>query len=129
MGCDITLFIEEKTGNEWDVTHTIDIPRNYTLFSILANVENNGEIPYISEPRGVPEDASNVVDTTFHYLHDYHSCSWLTREELKNFNWSYRIPMGDGTYSESLFRMCEECVGLFFTEMSDNSRIVFGFLD
>lgn len=40
----------------------IYIDRNYELFSILANVRNNGEIIPISEPRGFPKNASNEIE-------------------------------------------------------------------
>lgn len=65
--------------------------RNYTLFSLLANVRNyDGEIEPISEPRGIPEDVSDFVNSRWESWHgDGHSDSYFTLKELLDFNWEY----------------------------------------
>jgi hypothetical protein len=35
--------------------------RNYSLFALLANVRNSAGVKPISEPRGLPEDVSEIV--------------------------------------------------------------------
>lgn len=62
---------------------------NYYLFSLLADVRNyNGEVEPLSQPRGIPDDASYgykyEVDK---WDGDGHSHSYYTLEELLNVNW------------------------------------------
>ena len=79
MGCDIHLWIEgkDKKGN-WFVANPryvdygepsqireveeYDIGRSYLLFSALANVRNEQDIPFIQSNRGLPNDISKDVD-------------------------------------------------------------------
>jgi hypothetical protein len=87
--------------DEWDLrTHTprdLDPGRNYGLFAILAGVRNGrgfagvkiGEpTTPISEPRGIPEDASPAYrEIAEHWGSDGHSHSWLTLAELQRYDW------------------------------------------
>ena len=107
MGCDIHLCVEVKYGNDdfWtnadyrkinpyreyeNEPYLIKVPfcedRNYTLFATLANVRNYGNTPYISEPRGLPDD---VTDNTYieseRWGEDGHSHSYFTLKELIDF--------------------------------------------
>lgn len=71
--------------------------RNYDLFAILADVRNGrgfAGIPTgtgfnpISEPRGVPEDASEAyLAMVDRYGGDGHSHSWMTVEDFDNYDW------------------------------------------
>jgi hypothetical protein len=89
MGCDIHAHIEYE---RWEGEYIgwgfdIDINRNYTLFSVLANVRNGGEIGPISEPRGLPKDISmEVMEYYNEERHDAHSCSWLNLNDLVEAN-------------------------------------------
>lgn len=57
--------------------------RNYDRFATLANVRNYGGTPYISEPRGLPEDVTNLVNEDYEsYCGDAHSPSYVTLKEL-----------------------------------------------
>lgn len=125
MGCDIHPRVEEKKPDgKWvDITDflclhypeviTIINHRNYTVFSVLANVRNNGDINPIDDPRGFPEDSiyygseytgykipqpkgqldllsyeegySSEEDDTI-FLGD-HSHSWVGLEELLDYDW------------------------------------------
>lgn len=72
--------------------------RNYDLFAILADVRNgrgfagcdtgDGFKPIV-DPRGVPEDASEVYKKMVEeWGIDGHSHSWVTLDEIKAYNWS-----------------------------------------
>ena len=118
MGCDIHLYVERKkviddewaSVDEWgpdeDYPECLTVDwrnhfyrdRNYRLFAILADVRNGygfagcdtGErlIP-IAEPRGLPEDVSDLVRAESDYLGgDGHSHSWLTLAELLTYDWT-----------------------------------------
>ena len=57
--------------------------RNYDRFATLANVRNYGGTPYISEPRGLPEDATKLVREDYEsQFGDAHSPSYFTLKEL-----------------------------------------------
>lgn len=68
----------------------LHINRNYRLFSILANVRNETGLVCIAGAKGFPEDANDMLN----YEHDMwsngdgHSFSYLTAQELLNFDWS-----------------------------------------
>lgn len=60
--------------------------RNYSLFSVLADVRNYGNTPYIDEPRGLPEDVTAEVKKDSDYWGcDGHSHSYFTLKELLDF--------------------------------------------
>ena len=107
MGCDIHFFVETKqndgtwksadtwVSDDWDPGR-MKIPydehfyqdRNYNLFAILANVRNYSDFNPISEPRGLPEDASpDVKAQSDVWDMDGHSHSYLTVTELKAYDW------------------------------------------
>lgn len=109
MGCDIHMHVEYKRRSdgrwvcgdyfylnpyygedeeekEYELVGFFD-SRNYTLFSTLANVRNYGNTPFISNPRGLPEDVSSYVQKDAEYWgDDGHSHSWLTLKELIDFD-------------------------------------------
>lgn len=71
----------------WDSEYYND--RNYYLFSILADVRNNGGVEPICYPKGIPDDV------LYGYLYkcdqwdsDAHSHSYFTLEDLLNVDWS-----------------------------------------
>lgn len=93
MGCDIHAMIEKKTrycegGSDWWVNAgNPDIDRNYSIFSVLANVRNYNNMPFISKPKGKPEDCCGEFSAWLEdWNGDAHSVSWLTLKELKEFN-------------------------------------------
>ena len=115
MGTDIHMFVEKKTSEGWEAVkgeNPYYIPgdeygdeeyryegwlynsRNYDFFAMLAGVRNGsgfagvdtGEgFNPISEPKGLPKDASVEVEDYFDdsYLH---SKSWLSLKELKDYD-------------------------------------------
>lgn len=123
MGADIHLYVEKKENGKWisvdtwyeeeDFKHS-DNPfyddRNYDLFAILADVHNgrgfggcdtgDGFTP-ISMPRGLPADVSaEVGQVSAQWDSDGHSHSWLTLEELLNWNHWDDVTTNRGYLSE-----------------------------
>lgn len=111
MGCDIHLFTERKRNinneekwvnvDNWKLNPYYDKNneeekeyelisayrnRNYTLFSLLANVRNYDDNKIISEPKGFPTDASEIVKKQNEYWEGGgHSHSFFTMKELYDF--------------------------------------------
>lgn len=69
--------------------------RNYTVFSVLAGVRNDGYVKPIAEPRGLPDDCAKPreYDENDEGGWDYgdHSQSWLTLAELQAYDWKQSI--------------------------------------
>lgn len=90
MGCDIHAMIERKENKDfhwWVNCGNPEIDRDYTIFSILANVRNYDEIPFISEPRGKPQECSTEFEAFLEWWSgDAHSVSWITLEEIKSYD-------------------------------------------
>lgn len=117
MGCDIHLYVERKVDGVWTTADKwteeewpgeqqkhlrVDLPyyggRDYDLFAILANVRNGrgfagikmgeGFVP-ISEPRGIPEDASpEYLKIQEQWGEDGHSHSYHTLQQLLDYDWT-----------------------------------------
>jgi hypothetical protein len=122
MGCDIHLYVEKREGDNWVSADTWEqdeggffvpykkqyyLDRNYSLFSILANVRNDhGFIP-ISEPKGLPKDASREVETLSKgYYPDCHSFSWFTLRELLDYDWTQIATLSGWVSAIEYFRWC-----------------------
>ena len=91
MGCDIHATIERKQYDWWLASaKDVDIDRNYSLFTMLADVRNydrerKPKNVVIALPRGTPEDKSfGHGDLIKEWEGDDHSHSWITFKELKN---------------------------------------------
>lgn len=119
MGCDIHLYTEaKKTINDNEIWVNIDNwkynpyynhnnpdderelnivdlhgRRNYDLFSVLANVRNYSDSPFICEPKGLPDDISTItMKESERWGIDGHSHSFLTLKELIDFqNLNHKI--------------------------------------
>jgi hypothetical protein len=109
MGTDIRIYAEQHVNGRWQFIgemiknmyyeydpeheapyHPKDLydRRNYSLFAILADVRNDEGYEYIASPRGIPDDLSPEVKSWFEsFQDDAHYASWLTLEELVNFDW------------------------------------------
>lgn len=62
--------------------------RNYYLFAVLADVRNGWDIKPIDEPRGIPTDLSERVQTIIDaWKGDGHSHSYFTLKELLDVDW------------------------------------------
>jgi hypothetical protein len=90
MGCDIHAMFEWRADSESHYWHNGGDPRTgrcYELFAILANVRNYDDIPFISEPRGIPEGCSTEFEVfSKSWGADGHSHSHLTLRELKGYD-------------------------------------------
>ena len=91
MGCDIHGMFERKDGSYWLNSGDPDLYRNYTIFSILANVRNSDKIPFIEEKRLIDPDKIEWCSSEFRALTEYwrgdgHSHSYVTLEEMKNYD-------------------------------------------
>ena len=123
MGCDIHATIEVKKYKEdnwWQgEVAGVDIDRSYWLFSILAGVRG-AEKP-ISEPRGIPENASFEYKKELEkWEGDAHSISYVSFKELKEY------PEKDGfSYKQEKFYKIMELYAKDFGE--ENVRLVFFF--
>ncbi len=100
MGCDIHVVIEKKFGDKWigleelrpRPYYRFDLElqkhigpefsicrgreRNYDLFAALAGVRGDGP-----EPKGLPDDASELSSAVLGGDGDCHSHSWCTLDE------------------------------------------------
>ena len=73
------LYPERNEGPVWMVEREdmVFTDRNYDLFAILANQRNPENMPFISEPRGLPEDVSPEIPPQIRVL-EGHDTTWFT---------------------------------------------------
>lgn len=138
MGADIWMFIEHKNSetNKWNLVknsewshNMVPIDRNSGLFHILCgyNKKDFGDLSVICECKDLPLDISK--ETSF-WLEDLAYTSYLSLEELQNFDWDKEVYYFEEDCKHS------EIAGKFFTEIipymrsidmnPQNVRIVFG---
>lgn len=83
MGCDIHLYTEVKVEGQWYCYGHPNVPRNYVLFALMADVRNEGGRYHpVSKPKGLPSDCSVVVQRAAAGYQGGHSHSWLSAQEL-----------------------------------------------
>lgn len=144
MGCDIHVRAEKRdqTGN-WICIDNTDAPfdrRSYSKFAFIAGVRNMSKIKPISIPRGLPDDVTPIVHDEFKsWGIDAHSESWLTIDELLNFDYNQIIedfrharPNLDGKIVGNFVSLSEYLGQYFFEELKQlqnigADRIVFWF--
>lgn len=153
MGCDIHLHVEKRGPNGWERVlppegwncTTLDFSpfenrwddgskygwywdRDYDLFAWLAGVRNYAGCSPLSEPRGLPADASAEVKADSDELGiDGHTHSWLALSEFEaaaatNVN----TRNGDGPASE-VHRRFYALVNAMRGIVGADARIVFWF--
>lgn len=104
MGCDIHMHTEIKVNDKWEHYGNPTIDRDYNLFAFLANVRNYDHAPFISEPKGIPDDLSLVTQLCCDHMgSDGHSHSYLNSEEILLL---YSYLQDRGLYPESLLGYC-----------------------
>lgn len=87
MGCDIHCYVEvrRKDTGRWELYNQPKVERWYDLFARMAGAKNRNNIIPISPPRGLPQDASEMVQIEYKYEHcDWHHASWFSSDELKD---------------------------------------------
>jgi hypothetical protein len=86
----------EFEGGEWHLSWDLYGERNYQMFALLADVRNGGLIDPISEPRGIPDDASaGYLYKARQWDMDGHSHTYYTLQELLEVDWeSYDFAEG-----------------------------------
>ena len=111
MGCDIHTRIEYlNKENEWvcgdfyrhnpyygvydnEPYAVVEVcgDRDYLFFAMLADVRNYDDVPYIDDPRGIPDDVCEEVKEDYEgWEDDAHSASWFTLKEL--IEWNHHAP-------------------------------------
>ena len=90
MGCDLHGFVERKNEEgQWEYVPGF-APfdwRSYGLYGWLANVRNYSAVPPIAKPRGLPVDVCAYLRTEYTEDSDCHSASWVSLEELLEFDY------------------------------------------
>ncbi len=83
MGCDIHLHTEVKINGVWHHYGCPNMDRNYSVFAKMADVRNGRDITPISQPRGIPDDATTLTKyDRERWDGDGHSHSWLGAAEI-----------------------------------------------
>ena len=121
---------ESKELIMWRNEGELDIGRDYELFSILAGVRNAHDIVPISEPKGVPRDASNEFDSLYKARKgDAHSTSYLSLAELKKYD--QNVELVDGYHCKRVNDLIAELEKLRVKRglTDDDVRICFFFVD
>jgi len=94
MGCDLHGFVERKNEmGQWEYApgfHPFDW-RSYRLYGWLAGVRNYSAVTPLSKPRGLPGDASASLKEKYNDDDDYHSASWVSLEELLEFDYDAMV--------------------------------------
>ncbi len=102
--------------------------RNYNLFTALAGVRSEhfaNNPPIISEPKGIPDDASpEYIEEVKYWKGDGHSHSYLTLKDIKEFDWTTYGNTCDAFIIETVNKL-EKCKSFYNTD--EDIRIVFFF--
>jgi len=136
--CKIHNYFEIKIDSKWKYwrdKNDYSIGRDYTLYSLLANVRNYLNIEPISEPKSFPIDASVYVKKIYDcWKNDAYDASYLTIDEIynykeyKNNNFWFRLYF-DWFYTSILSHIVEHVNKRFAGIDTKNIRMVFWFSD
>uniref|UniRef100_A0A6M3KWN6 Uncharacterized protein n=2 Tax=viral metagenome TaxID=1070528 RepID=A0A6M3KWN6_9ZZZZ len=139
MGCDIHAYIEcdagqYRDGAWWtDQVAGVNIPRDYVLFGLMANVRYHPEwmagVGPVSQPRGLPERLSYI--TFYEYKEwegDAHSESWLGISKLEEVLQRYEqiapaVSIGAYRVLKAIIAMMDALAG----DEPERVRLVFWF--
>ena len=119
MGCDIHMYAEKLVDGEPEAIlfkmpewlhkyapnrplnniQYYDLGRSYNLFGWLADVRNGSDVEPLSDPRGIPSDASEAIKSAYAYGYpDIHTPSWFFLKELLEFNYDEFLEDSKVTY-------------------------------
>jgi hypothetical protein len=119
LGCDIHGWLEVRGKRSWKAIKTIPTNRDYDMFGILANTRNYVNAVPISDPRGLPEDVSiKVKKESNDWGAGGHSHSWLSYEDIKNYDWTQVFH--DGRISEVDIKTGKEISKSTYTSLQDH---------
>jgi len=157
MGCDIHIHVEFLEGGAWKTLATCqdedfydepyhvkapewlkyDDHRSYFIFSILAGVRDHFSrawnpddrpIPPISEPKGLPSDATPEYAAA---VEDEgpggHTHSWLTVEEIIAYDWELARKFAHGMFSGNCDAFLAMILALDSKYGKKNARLCFFF--
>ena len=129
MGCDIHVYTEALYDGKWicrdyfqlnryhekypNQTKYEVVPiytnRDYELFATLANVRNYDDVPYISTPRGLPDDISDTIkEEAERWGRNGHSHSYLTAKELFDWDETHKGITVGGLVSPKIAKLLDE---------------------
>ena len=98
-GNDSRLIVDGPWDNNCDLSGS-----NSCWFAILAGVRNECDVEPINEERGLPDDVSPEVKRESDYIDaDGHSHSWVTLQELLDYDWDGLILHDEGTVNKTEF--------------------------
>ena len=151
MGVDITFFAEQRSPDgDWSIVGelvpnldyfpddpdsanepelvppSLNIPRCSPLFAILANVNNTRTVePYetIAMPRGLPDNATPEARAWFNAWQGAFAASWLTLDEIDNFNWSQITQQYGSVDSQAAHLFDNNPLGFPFDQWPDGLQI------
>lgn len=84
MGTDIHAHVEVKVGGKWLHFNAPHVDRDYRLFTKLAGVRDVEDVEPIAQPRGLPDDVSDVTRILYEReRRKSHSESFITRGEIE----------------------------------------------
>ena len=102
MGCDIHSVAERRRPDgTWEAVENASAfgCAGYVTFAFLAGVRNSFDVPPISNPRGIPDNASEHTREEYEsWCSDAHSASWLSVEELAAFDYDREFQQWVGRY-------------------------------
>lgn len=109
MSTDIYTHVEQQQEDgtwehiQWsgDEDHGPFDDRSYWRFGWLAGVRDHDVTP-ITPPRGLPDDLSAVVRKQWGSGLVWHTPSWLTVQELVDFDYDQPAGVDDETYRDML---------------------------
>ena len=123
MGCDIHMHGEVKIKGEWHHFGVLDGNRRYEIFALMADVRNMSGIKPISEPRGLPKDATFLTKwDSDRWEGDGHSHSWLGLDELKQVLSWYEETAKKERNNESVYAFGSEFFGNSFYWVVTDSK-------
>lgn len=99
MGCNIHIEAFKKVNSEYvRIEGDFNISRDSSIFAFLAGVNNFESIEPISPAREFPEWFTNSE----YYDYDFHTRSWLTVEELINYDYNKLVKTSKAESGEEL---------------------------
>ena len=118
MGCDIHLRVEKQDregnwvdGNLYNSEREVVefyTGRNYRLFGILADVKDEHFLGPIAEPRGLPDDITDITKEYFVDDGGLHSVTYFTLQELTLVKHRYASVKHSGMISEHQKMLLEQ---------------------